>query len=29
MYHDAFNPNRAEVDELKDRYRRGAWATWR
>jgi tryptophanyl-tRNA synthetase len=24
MYHDAFNPNRAEVDELKDRYRRGA-----
>ena len=24
MYHDAFNPNRAEVEELKDRYRRGA-----
>jgi len=24
MYHDAFNPNRAEVDELKERYRRGA-----
>lgn len=24
MHHDAFNPNRAEVDELKDRYRRGA-----
>ena len=24
MYHDAFNPDTAEVDELKDRYRRGA-----
>ena len=24
MYHDAFNPNRPEVEELKDRYRRGA-----
>jgi len=24
MYHDAFNPNRAEVEELKERYRRGA-----
>jgi tryptophanyl-tRNA synthetase len=24
MYHDAFNPNRAEVDDLKERYRRGA-----
>jgi tryptophanyl-tRNA synthetase len=24
MYHDAFNPDRAEVDELKERYRRGA-----
>jgi tryptophanyl-tRNA synthetase len=23
-YHDVFNPNTAEVDELKDRYRRGA-----
>ena len=23
MYHDAFNPNRAEVDDLKERYRRG------
>lgn len=22
-YHDAFNPDRAEVDDLKDRYRRG------
>jgi tryptophanyl-tRNA synthetase len=24
IYHDAFNPNTAEVDDLKDRYRRGA-----
>jgi tryptophanyl-tRNA synthetase len=24
MYHDAFNPNRAEVDDLKARYRAGA-----
>jgi tryptophanyl-tRNA synthetase len=24
IYHDAFNPNRAEVDELKSRYRAGA-----
>ena len=24
LYHDAFNPDRAEVDDLKDRYRRGA-----
>jgi tryptophanyl-tRNA synthetase len=24
MYHDAFNPDRAEVADLKDRYRRGA-----
>jgi tryptophanyl-tRNA synthetase len=24
MYHDAFNPKRAEVDELKERYRRGS-----
>ena len=23
MYHDAFNPNVAEVDDLKDRYRAG------
>jgi tryptophanyl-tRNA synthetase len=23
MYHDAFNPNRAEVDDLKARYREG------
>ena len=23
MYHDAFNPDVAEVDELKDRYRKG------
>ena len=23
IYHDAFNPNKAEVDELKDRYRAG------
>jgi tryptophanyl-tRNA synthetase len=23
IYHDAFNPNRAEVDELKERYRTG------
>jgi tryptophanyl-tRNA synthetase len=23
MYHDAFNPDRAEVDELKERYRAG------
>jgi tryptophanyl-tRNA synthetase len=23
-YHDAFNPDRGEVDDLKDRYRRGA-----
>ena len=23
MYHDAFNPDVAEVDELKDRYRNG------
>ncbi|MFQ5677409.1 MAG: tryptophan--tRNA ligase, partial [bacterium] len=23
MYHDAFNPNTAEVEELKDRYRKG------
>ncbi len=23
MYHDAFNPNRAEVDDLKARYRAG------
>lgn len=23
-YHDAFNPNTAEVDDLKDRYRKGA-----
>jgi tryptophanyl-tRNA synthetase len=23
MYHDAFNPNRAEVEEFKDRYRAG------
>ena len=23
IYHDAFNPDRAEVDELKDRYRKG------
>ena len=23
IYHDAFNPNRAEVDELKERYRAG------
>jgi tryptophanyl-tRNA synthetase len=23
IYHDAFNPNRAEVDDLKDRYRAG------
>ena len=24
LYHDAFNPDREEVAELKDRYRRGA-----
>jgi tryptophanyl-tRNA synthetase len=24
IYHDAFNPNRAEVDDLKARYRAGA-----
>ncbi len=24
MYHEAFNPNRAEVEELKERYRKGA-----
>ena len=24
MYHDAFNPDGAEIEELKDRYRRGA-----
>jgi tryptophanyl-tRNA synthetase len=24
LYHDAFNRDRAEVDDLKDRYRRGA-----
>ena len=24
MYHDAFNPDTDEVDDLKDRYRRGA-----
>jgi tryptophanyl-tRNA synthetase len=24
IYHDAFNPNTAEIDDLKDRYRRGA-----
>ncbi|MBI4476191.1 MAG: tryptophan--tRNA ligase, partial [Acidobacteria bacterium] len=24
VYHDAFNPNKPEVDDLKDRYRRGA-----
>jgi tryptophanyl-tRNA synthetase len=24
MYHDAFNPNTAEVDDLKERYVRGA-----
>ena len=24
LYHDAFNPNTEEVDELKDRYRKGA-----
>src|SRR6266851_4306920 len=24
MYHDTFNPNRAEVEDLKERYRRGA-----
>jgi tryptophanyl-tRNA synthetase len=24
IYHDAFNPNTAEVDDLKERYRRGA-----
>ncbi len=24
MYHDAFNPDTEEVDDLKDRYRRGA-----
>ena len=24
MYHDAFNPDRTEVEELKERYRRGA-----
>lgn len=23
IYHDAFNPNKAEVDDLKDRYRKG------
>jgi tryptophanyl-tRNA synthetase len=23
MYHDAFNPDRAEVDDLKERYRAG------
>jgi tryptophanyl-tRNA synthetase len=23
IYHDAFNPDRAEVDDLKDRYRNG------
>jgi tryptophanyl-tRNA synthetase len=23
IYHDAFNPNKAEVDELKERYRKG------
>jgi tryptophanyl-tRNA synthetase len=23
IYHDAFNPNRAEVDDLKERYRAG------
>ena len=23
MYHDIFNPNKEEVDEMKDRYRRG------
>src|SRR2546425_2276975 len=26
LYHDAFNPNREEVADLKDRYRRGAVA---
>ena len=24
LYHDVFNPNREEVADLKDRYRRGA-----
>jgi tryptophanyl-tRNA synthetase len=24
MYHDAFNPDKAEVDDLKERYRKGA-----
>jgi len=27
LYHDAFNPNREEVADLKDRYRRGAVGT--
>ena len=28
-YHDAFNPNKAEVDDLKARYRAGKSATSR
>ena len=29
-FHDAFNPNQEEVDDLKDRYRAGRrWATSR
>ena len=23
IYHDAFNPNKAEVEEMKERYRKG------
>ena len=29
MYHDAFNPDKAEVDDLKERYVRGTSATSR
>ena len=28
-YHDAFNDDTAEVEELKERYRPGRWVTWR
>ena len=28
-YHDAFNPNKAEVEDLKERYRAAGLATWR
>ena len=29
LYHDAFNPDADEVNDLKERYVKGAWATWR